>query len=169
MSKAPFFSHPLFSAAGLVLCVSIGSLTVYHHFILRPTETVTVDFRQLSEAKLTQLVERTSTGGGPVSAQELQDFLTGLHASIADEARGRPVFVSGAVLNATSDLTPILAQRLGLALANNTNPTLPSMAERVQQEILRKPLTTEPTVEPSLEPTVRPLTDDAMLSPVSPR
>ena len=48
----------------MLLVAAISSVVVflYHHYYLRPHEMIVVDFRALSEAKLSQMVEDSRNG-----------------------------------------------------------------------------------------------------------
>ncbi len=82
----------------MLLVAAISSVVVflYHHYYLRPHEMIVVDFRALSEAKLSQMVE-DSRNGHPASATDIKKFIGQLHQVITEEAGQRPVYLAGAV------------------------------------------------------------------------
>lgn len=71
----------------MLLVAAISSVVVflYHHYYLRPHEMIVVDFRALSEAKLSQMVE-DSRNGHPASATDIKKFIGQLHQVITEEA-----------------------------------------------------------------------------------
>lgn len=128
---------PVTRAAGGFLCTVLVSLLVsltclwfYHDRVLRPWEILSVDFRRLSDAKLGQLAER-ALAGQPTSKTELEHFVQELQQTIHAVAKGRPVFISGAVLHIGTDLTAEVAETLGIDLTKGLEASLSGMASRI--------------------------------------
>lgn len=67
----------------MLLVAAISSVVVflYHHYYLRPHEMIVVDFRALSEAKLSQMVE-DSRNGHPASATDIKNSLANFIRSL---------------------------------------------------------------------------------------
>lgn len=123
----------------MLLVAAISSVVVflYHHYYLRPHEMIVVDFRALSEAKLSQMVE-DSRNGHPASATDIKKFIGQLHQVITEEAGQRPVYLAGAVFNPSTNLTSRVAARLSIDLGKAGSKTLPAMADRVAQSVQQK-------------------------------
>lgn len=128
----------------LIAVISSTVVFLYHHYCLRPHDLVVVDFRMLSEAKLSQMVEE-SRNGHPASAEAIKSFINRLHQTIVDEAHGRPVYLAGAVFNPHTDLTSRVASRLSIDLSQAYSKTLPALAERVDRSFQRQPSSSSPT------------------------
>lgn len=113
-------------------------------YVVRPFETVSVDYKALSEAKLAALTQKVMQGQ-PVSTEELQGFLVQLNGAVDDAAQGRLVFMAGTLLNAEEDITDAVAAFLGLDMSKSLIPNLSNMANSVDGT-LRKNLQAKPAV-----------------------
>lgn len=123
----------------IVLCAVTAAASIwgYHNYVLRPWEVVTVDFRRLSDAKLGQLAER-AMAGRPTNVAELEGFIQEFQTNLYAVSKGRLVFTSGTVLNASAhDLTEELARIMNLDLAKGLEASLPGMANRIGNTLSR--------------------------------
>lgn len=113
----------------LTVMLSVGITIIggfyYLNNILRPWDVLTIDYRLLSQAKLIELT-RQSASGKKVTPEQLNTFLDILHHKIDEYADGRLVFLSGSVLNASGDMTELIAHEMGI---NINETSLPAMKE----------------------------------------
>jgi len=101
----------------IVVCCSC--IAAYHHFYLRPSDILTVDFKALSDAKLAMIMEETMRTGEPVGKDDLEKFIAELQEEVRYQAEGRPVFVSGALFGTKTDMTQKLAALFEIDLTKN--------------------------------------------------
>lgn len=139
-------------------------------YVVRPFETVSVDYKALSEAKLAALTQKVMQGQ-PVSTEELQGFLVQLNTAVDEAAKGRLVFMAGTLLNAEEDITDAVAVSLGLDMSKSLIPNLSNMANSVDGT-LRDTLQAKPAVPPvsvvPASPTVVPSISPIPVPPASP-